>query len=92
MPRRVTAWACEHGCGRKVLVSRQAMERHEATCFHNPGRRACPSCAYDGLADEPWDRWCLAESGDWLSYSEFLIPEHQRPIAWNCPGWEASDA
>jgi len=44
MARKVTAYACDHGCGRKVLTSKQAMERHEKRCFHNIDRKACITC------------------------------------------------
>lgn len=45
MPREVKAFACEHSCGRKVLISKKRMVEHEAICFLNPERRACQTCA-----------------------------------------------
>jgi hypothetical protein len=46
MAKRVIAYACEHGCRRRVLTSKRAMERHEEICFYNPERRACITCEH----------------------------------------------
>ena len=46
MPRKIIAYACEHGCARKVLTSKKRMEEHESRCFSNPERKACRTCAH----------------------------------------------
>ena len=60
MARKITAYACEHGCGRKVLTSKQAMEKHEKKCFYNTYRKACVTCNHfesyiesNGMEHEP---------------------------------------
>lgn len=50
MPIQVLAYACKFKCKRRVQVSRAAVELHEATCFQNPARRACQTCA-----NRAWD-------------------------------------
>lgn len=48
MPDLRRAWACEWGCGHRVITSRARMVAHELRCFHNPDRRACQTCANYG--------------------------------------------
>lgn len=90
MARQTIAYACEHGCGRKVLTSKQAMERHDKNCFHNPDRKACITCEHfcsyhdsNGMESEPQYlhkfivRECLASDG-------FDLNEKLRA---DCPSW-----
>lgn len=83
MPRKTTAYACEHGCKRSVLTSKKKMVSHEKRCFHNPEMRACATCANfesfedsNGMEHEPqnlhWWRHteCLAD--DEIDLSEKL--------------------
>lgn len=46
MPKEVKAYACGHGCGRRVQTDRKAVEKHEKTCAKNPERRACKTCKH----------------------------------------------
>lgn len=47
MARKVTAYACDFRCGRRVITSRKAMLEHEQTCWRNPARRACMTCYHE---------------------------------------------
>lgn len=40
------AFQCEHKCTHKMLISKEAMERHEVRCFRNPENKACITCIY----------------------------------------------
>lgn len=40
------AYQCEHKCTHKLLISKEAMERHENRCFRNPENKACVTCAH----------------------------------------------
>ena len=44
MPNKVVAWSCQYGCKRRVTTSKEAMYKHEETCFHNPVNKACATC------------------------------------------------
>jgi len=80
MPRKVTRWACEFGCGRAAVGERERMERHERTCFSSPARRACKTCKHELREDGDW--YCEAtggpgEAGGWLDDPAWL--ESRRP-------------
>ena len=87
MPRRVTAFACSHGCRRNVITGYDRMAAHEARCFWNPANRACMTCKHDtfemvddGSPDSrPWNaRYCdLALRGS-----------DGKPV-YECDQWEA---
>lgn len=90
MPRQVTAWACEFGCGRRVTTKRASVAKHEPTCFGNPARRACKTCRFESVD------WTESEFGGTMCigrecqrdddlYQE-LVDEPK--IRWDCPGWE----
>ena len=88
MPRKVTAWACAFGCGRKVNTKRKEVEKHELTCFHNPARRACVTCSHDYKDPHDFDG----------CYCDHPTEEGLRPYAnglmncrADCPGWEAKN-
>lgn len=52
MPIERKAYSCEFGCARRVLTSRKSMLKHEETCFLNPKRKACKTCANDQFKQE----------------------------------------
>ena len=78
-------WKCDW-CG-KTASRKKSIERHEATCFTNPAKRACKTCKHDHK--EPDGDSCYCE-----------IDSEQRPWAFNpdgptqitccsnCPDWE----
>lgn len=83
MARKITAYACDFKCGRRASTSKKGVELHEKTCFNNPIRRACITCANfesyqdsNGMEHEPQnlDTWrhtaCLAS--DNIDISEKL--------------------
>ena len=92
MARKIIAYSCEHGCGRKVLTSKQAMEKHESNCFHNSDRKACVTCEHfesyidsNGMESEPnylhqW-RVRICNASDDISLDEKL--------RFDCPLWSA---
>lgn len=60
MAKKITAYSCEHKCGRNVLTSRRTMEEHESRCFYNPINKACVTCKFfeshedsNGMEHEP---------------------------------------
>ena len=57
MPRKTIAFACEHGCGRNLLVSRSRMEAHETRCFFNPETKSCATCGNFDKATRPIDEY-----------------------------------
>jgi hypothetical protein len=73
-------------------MSKAAMVRHEATCFLNPARRACKTCAheYPPVSDEPdystgypgghEGRGC---EKDML----YLDEKKEQDIRFDCPKW-----
>jgi len=96
MARRVTAWACEFGCRRKVDTSRTRMISHEARCAWNPARRACPTCRHDAV--ETMDNGIIA----FLQWDERFCDIDKRPapgpdddkivnIIYNCSHWEQKE-
>ena len=41
------AYECEFRCKRKmVMLTKKAMEKHEARCFANPETKSCITCHY----------------------------------------------
>lgn len=53
MARKVTAWGCEFGCGRRVTTKKSSMEAHEKNCFRNTARKACKTCASEEFKTVP---------------------------------------
>ena len=49
MPKKVTAWACKWGCGRRVTTKKKSCANHERQCIFNPNSRSCPTCRHDEL-------------------------------------------
>ena len=48
MPRKVTAYACSYGCGRRVTTKKASMLEHEQSyCFKNPKHQTCMTCKFD---------------------------------------------
>lgn len=47
MPIQRTAYSCQHGCRRSLLVDAKRMEKHEARCLKNPAVRSCATCVHD---------------------------------------------
>jgi hypothetical protein len=101
--KRVIAWGCEFGCGRRVTVNRKTVDRHEKTCFWNPARRACVTCDHEipGYVDEPdyttgyhyeQDRECKTTGLDEEALTQTTDksdPKKGSTIRWNCPLWTA---
>jgi len=46
MPVERKAWSCKWKCGRYVVLSREAVARHEKNCYHNPATRSCVTCRH----------------------------------------------
>ena len=95
MPRKVTAWGCEHGCRRRVLTDRKAMERHEATCWMNPARRTCKTCRHEEFYPGCGPDYYTGHGGDEAEREcalgiEIECPPGTRglPIATDCERWE----
>jgi len=96
MPKRVTAWACEFGCHRRVRTDRKAVERHERTCFFNPARRSCRTCRHEipGFVDDVdpvtgYHYEQARECGvDALPEPTGDSKDPRDPIRWDCPQWE----
>ena len=44
MPRKVTTWWCEWGCG--TYGSEDVIVAHEANCPYNPETLSCPTCKH----------------------------------------------
>jgi hypothetical protein len=74
MPIKQTIWGCEFGCHKKY-VGKSRMVAHEARCFRNPARRACPTCFYD---DQGYQ--CLA-----------LMDKEDGRHNVDCPKWRSRD-
>jgi hypothetical protein len=101
MPREVTAYLCDHRCGRQASTVLKSVEAHEATCFLNPARRSCKTCEHESTEDDdgysaPY-RICMApatQHGEDPAYDaldEFNAAlENQNRIAVNCKYWEPS--
>jgi hypothetical protein len=53
MPIERKAWSCKWKCGRQVVLSRDAVARHERICYHNPATRSCVTCRHFNHDD--WD-------------------------------------
>jgi len=74
-----------------VTTKKATVEAHEKTCFRNPDRKACSTCAWherDTCED-------LENPGFFKNYSichkpDFTPPEMYKKhgVAWDCPGWE----
>ena len=77
MARQIKAYGCDYKCGKQAILSEKAMIKHELTCFHNPERKACITCAHlesyvdsNGMEDEPncLETWrhaeCLIDCAD----------------------------
>lgn len=83
MPRELKTWGCDYRCG-YTNTKRAKIEKHEKTCFCNPGRRACKTCKHD--YKDPHDSegcYCDHPDGDDLRpYANGLIT-----CRYDCPGW-----
>lgn len=93
MPRKVTAWACSRGCGRRVTTHYDDMLRHEREfCFLNPERRACQTCGnqrreeMDGPGEETyWSAWrCGVRPHEGPDDG---TPDGKRVPRYDCPTW-----
>lgn len=88
MPKKVQAFACEYGCGRRVTTKRSAIVNHEKTCACNPDRRACKICKHKRVVDLPGD---LPNS----VASEPLCAIGKLPygvlMQFDCESWEPSE-
>jgi hypothetical protein len=74
MPKKVTAYACEFGCGR-LGKTKACIEKHEKTCFLNPARRSCKTCKYESFEEgagrdcsNPDQLWTIKYSYNWTHY------------------------
>lgn len=101
MPREVTAYLCEHRCGRRACCDRASVERHEATCFLNPARRSCKTCEHEADGFSYGERDCgspargpLYNPLDYFDVSGYDDHSEDCPsaIAVNCYHWEPSKA
>ena len=45
--KEVTAYRCDFHPVGKVLVTKQAMKRHEKVCIYNPANKTCATCEHD---------------------------------------------
>lgn len=52
MPVKRIAYSCEFKCGRKVVLTRIRMAKHERECFYNPERKACQTCHFHEYSSE----------------------------------------
>lgn len=76
-------WKCDW-CG-KTASRKKSIERHEATCFANPGRRACKTCKFDHKGGDVGDCYCSHPTMDDLrDYGD----GERITCRDNCPGWE----
>ena len=103
MPVKVTAFACEWKCGRKVTTKRRDMVDHEVRCRLNPAARCCPTCSHE-LAERWEGRDCelglLPQS--YVEPPEFGSEPETNQIVWSrtkdfammrfCERWEAVSA
>lgn len=79
MPRKVTAYACEFRCGRRVTTSRKGMELHEERCWSNPVRRTCKTCRHESI-----ERGCLPEEGwDGRACTIDVLSEGDAPLGYS---------
>ena len=85
MPVEVKAYRCKWKCGKRSTTNLKAMLRHEETCFSNPVRRACETCAYNGgKCSEDDYTTTYIDCGNYDNASP-MIDTHG--IACDCPGW-----
>jgi hypothetical protein len=95
MPRKVTAYLCEHRCGRQASTVLKSVEAHEATCFLNPARRSCKTCEHEGedgggYPGEPMWRECNSPDGDDPLEEFNVAKKDENQIAVNCRYWQPS--
>jgi formamidopyrimidine-DNA glycosylase len=45
MPKKVTAYVCEFGCG-WVSATERSAKFHEELCVYNPQNQSCHTCDY----------------------------------------------
>ena len=83
MARELTAWGCAFRCGRRIILDRRAMERHERTCFCNPARRACKTCRYESKP--------VGERRDCDHPDGAMELDETLDIRWDCPHWAAKE-
>ena len=78
MPRSVRAFACIHGCKKRVTTHKKDMAEHEASCWHNPIHKTCFSCRHD-IRDPDYGIYCELDA---------IMPGQKQAIR-DCPQWEA---
>lgn len=91
MPNLVQRYACDFNCGRRAVVSRRAMEKHESICWRNPNNKTCKTCKHydryedgNGMDGTPYNEtWTAEECG--------AIQKVLDKIAVNCSMHELKD-
>ncbi len=76
MPIKITAYACQHKCRRRVQTNANLMAAHERRCAMNPQRRACKTCEHNRRDEE----------GIWCAIGQ--LPESMKMV-YDCQYWQA---
>ncbi|AUR82891.1 hypothetical protein NVP1029O_58 [Vibrio phage 1.029.O._10N.261.55.A7] len=91
MPKLVNRYACDFNCGRRAVVSKKAMEKHESICWNNPKVKSCKTCKYyskeedgNGMDGTPYNETWTTELCD-------AIEESIDKIVVNCSMHELKD-
>ena len=80
MPRKTTAYLCEHKCGHCAVVSKKRMTEHEGRCAMNPIRKSCKTCKHN-----------VRDPDDGIYCGIDAIPEGIK-LMYDCPQWESPKA
>lgn len=95
MPRKITAYACDYKCGRKVCMSKKSMIEHEKICFCNPIRKACQTCKFFKKESETiYNPYHGGNPGstDYESYFNYCDADEdidlEKGLRFNCSKWE----
>lgn len=79
MPRKVAAYGCSFLCGARVQTNKQAMVKHEETCFSNEENKACKTCHHN---------WFDTDTHQYIC--ELELQEDGKPTA-NCQDWKSAE-
>lgn len=74
-------WKCDW-CG-KTASRKKSTEKHEATCFANPARRACKTCKHDHKEPDPDGCWCEKDARAYAGIEPTTLT-----CRCDCPEWE----
>jgi hypothetical protein len=89
--KKVWRYFCEF-CKRKSAATPKPIQGHERTCWWNPARRACKTCAHYEREED----WIPGRYGDVHEISEWCAAfeqnvdrDHGWGIVHDCPRWTA---